>query len=472
MEALRSTDSHPLRAPRTAFANQLPWGGMLLSLFLTYLACHRWSATGSSSANESVLFTVLLAACAVLAASTVPGGTLRTFLTLYLALEALGVSGIIGYSTARYLALLIAALLARRLSQVRESAIVLPGIPWLLCLAVVFFLQFFRSWSMRNSLPLLCAGLTFTLVVWSFPWFSKTDVRRAVNAFIMGTVGAGLAFLLLNPLNTYPNRLGFDLGFNPNELGNVVGAALLLLASGFFIRREHFAFWWTVAVLAVLLALTQSRTSMYACFGGIVLFLFLRKKRLIAVSLALATVALLIIGYAREPDDDPFSLTGRLASPVTQSVEDSSTLRRVIIWSYLLTTISSHWKWGVGLGNIPQLTAEADLGEVWEGADRVTQGYQSHNLYLTVLLEFGILGLIFLLAWQLKVISWGIRRSFDLALVVSMMFYLILQGFFQGANLDFLSAFLLVAAYRGQSERGREGHEIRAGLPAVATSNG
>jgi O-antigen ligase len=356
----------------------------------------------------------------------------------------------VGYSTASYLAFVIAILLARYLKQARSES-ELPGTLWLLCLAVLVFLQFFRSASMRDSFPVLCDILSFTVVIWCFPRISRTDLQRAGSAFIIGTVGAGLAFLFVSPISAY--RLGFELGFNPNELGYVIGAALLLLASGSVVRKEHFAFWWMVTALSVLLVLTQSRTSIYACFGAIVLFLFLRRKRLLAASLALAAVALLSVGYVRQVDD-PFSLTGRLASPISESFDESSA-QRARIWGFLLTQVGSYWKWGAGLRNVSEITAEAGIGVIGP-AGNVSIGYQSHNLYLTTLLELGVLGLCFLLAWQFGILYRGLRQSDSSALLIPMMLYVMIQGFFGGFfggyNLNFLSAFLLVAAYRVQSK--------------------
>jgi hypothetical protein len=444
MEASQSIDSLASRLPRNAVQERFPWGSAVLSFLITLVACLKLRAAGPSSEHGSLLLTVFMAGCAILALSVFPGKVLRAFVGLYLALEVLGVSSVIGYSTASYLGLVIAVMLARHLAWIDSSKIELPGTrPWLLCLAVLVFLQFFRSTSMRDSFPVLCDSLTFALVVWTFPRISGADLQGVTKAFVCGTLGAGLAFFVVSPLSAY--RLGFDLGFNPNELGSVLGAALLLLASGFCIRKEHFSFWYIFAALAALLVLTQSRTSIYACFGGIVLFLVFRKKRLLAMSLALAAVALLLIGYVRQADD-PLSLTGRLASPVAESFDESSA-QRAVIWGFLLTQVGSYWKWGAGLRNVSEMTASAGIG-VAGPSHNVALGYQSHNLYLTVLLELGIFGLLFLLVWQFKVLYSAFQRSSSSALLIPMMLYVMLQGFFGGLNLNFMSAFLLVAAYR------------------------
>ncbi len=449
METSRSTCSLPSGdLPRMTLGKQLPWGTALFALFLALVAFLKSSAAGPSSTQGNVLLTVSLGAGTALAVSTFPAGTLHTFLGLYLALEVLAVNSMVGYSTLTYLSLVIAGLLACCIGQFHKSSIALPGIPWLLCLAVVVFLQFIRSASMRDAFPVLCDEIAFTLVLWSFSQIPRTDIGKATAAFIVGTCGAGLAFLFLSPLTG--SRLGFDLGFNSNELGNVVGAALLLLASSLSFRRQRVMFWGIAGILGVLLVLSESRTSTYACFGGIVLFLFLRRKRWIAVSLALAAVALVLVSYWKQLDDDPFALAGRLASPVSLSFEESSA-QRAKIWGFLLTQVSDHWKWGIGLRNVSEMTAEAGIGTTVASNNFFT-GYQAHNLYLTLLLELGILGLVLLLGWQLRILSWGFRRPFDNALLICMMLYLMSEGFFQGVMPNFLSAFLLIAAWRVQSE--------------------
>lgn len=448
MEASQNIHSVAPRLSGTTLNERLPWGAAFLSLFLAFVACQKLSAAGPSSTPGSLGLSFFLVACATVAVSLFPGGAFRTFLCLYLTLEILGTSSIVGYRTATYVSLVVAFLLARRLSQARKCTIELPGTSWLLCFAAAVFAQFFRSASMRDAFPVLCDAFAFTLVLWKLPGISRVDIREAANAFIMGTCGAGLAILVASPLPL--SRLGFDLGFNPNELGNAVGAALLLLASGFFIRRQHFSFWWIAGALAVLLLLTGSRTSIYACFGGIILFMLLRKRRRIAAYMAVAAIALVFVGYTNQSDDDLFSPTGRVASPISLSFDESSA-QRATIWAFLLTQVNTHWKWGAGLTNVSQI-AEAAGMPVMDASNKTFIGYQTHNLYLTVVLELGILGLLFLLVWQFKLLYWGLRRPYDYALLITMMPYLIIQGFFQGVNLNILTAFLLVAAYRVQSE--------------------
>lgn len=466
MEASQSIRSASTRLPQNYRGEELPWGTACLSLFLALAALQRLSAVGPSSTQANVLVTLSLLVCAALAVSAFPGGTLCAFLGLYLALKVLCVSSIVGYSTATYLSLVIATVLARRVGQICKSPIELPGTPWLLWLGVVVFFQFFRSPSLHDAFPVLCDEIVFTLVLWRLPRVPRMDIRAAAKAFIIGTCGAGLAFLLLSPTAVF--RLGFDVGFNPNELGNVIGAALLLLTSGFFIRRQGVTFWGLAAILAVLLLRTESRTSIYACFGGIILFLFLRRKRRIAISLALAAVAFVLVSQVKQFDSDPFSLAGRLASPVSESFEDSGA-QRAVIWGFLLTQIGNHWKWGAGLRSVPEMTAAAGIG-VMETSGNTSIGYQSHNLYLTLLLELGLLGLVLMLGWQFKILIWGISRPFENALLISIMLYLMIQGFFEGSNLNFLSAFLLIAASRVQSEP-RPRFEERSDLARlVATS--
>jgi O-antigen ligase len=447
MEASHNVPSASTKLPRIALGEQLPWGTALLSLFLAFVACQKLSAAGPSSTEGNVGFTFFLVACAAAAISLFPKGAFRAFLGLYLALEVLCVSSIVGYRTVTYVSLLFAALLARRLSKAHKWTIELPGTSWLLCLAVVVFAQFFRSASMRDAFPVVCDAFAFTLVLWKLPGIARADIRKAASTFIIGTCGAGLAIFIASPLTM--SRLGFDLGFNPNELGNLVGATLMLLASGFFIRREHFSFWWITLTLAVLLLLTGSRTSIYACFGGILLFMILRKRRRIATYMALAAITLALIGYTKQSDDDPFSLTGRVASPISQSFDESSA-QRATIWAFLLSQVGTYWKWGAWLTNVSQVADAAGM-PVMDPSNKTFIGYQTHNLYLTILLELGILGLILLLVWQFKFLYWGFRRPYGNALLVPMMLYMIIQGFFQGSNLNFLTAFLLVVAYRVQS---------------------
>jgi len=423
----------------------LPWKTALLAFVVTGFVCFKVTVLGSSPDQPNILLTFSLIVCAALAVARYPGTTLRTLLCFYLMLEILAVVGLVGYSTVSYATLIITVLLARILSRHYDSSASFPGTRLQLCLCAVIVLQFLRSVSMRDALPTLCDALAFALVLWKFPRIPRSDIHLIVNAFIIGTCATASAFLLTSSLSEY--RLG-DVIFNPNELGNVVGAALLLLISGLFIGPRRPMFWGCAPLLGGVLLLTGSRSSIYACFIGIVLFLFLRRRQFTAISLLLLALVLLRVASVNQFGADGSSVAERLASPVSQSFDESSA-QRAKIWGFLLGQVSAYWKWGVGLTNMP-LIADAAGIESLATTNGLSVGYQSHNVYLTVLLELGILGLALLVAWQMKVIWWGFRKSLDSPLLVPMMLYLIIQGFFQGMNLKFFSALLLVVCYRTQ----------------------
>lgn len=442
MESPQNIASSFSSLPGQSFMGRLPWGTSLIALLLAFMACEKLKLDGPSSAVGNILVTILVVVCASLAVSLFPLAALRAFVCLYLALRALGVSSILGYYTVAYVSLVLAVLLAFFLDEGNKSRLELPGTTWLLCLGALVFVQFFRAVSMRDAFPVLCEQGAFTLVVWKFLRISRTDLRDVAIAFVMGTCWAGLAFLLTSPLDGY--RLGFDLGFNPNELGNIVGAALLLLGSGFLMRERGINLWFMIVILSTLLVLTGSRTSIYACVGGIILSFLLRRRRGAAVFLVIAILAGFLIISKGPSDDDPFSLTSRLLSPVSQSFDESGA-QRAAIWGFLLNQVGNYWKVGAGLANVSEVVISAGVGRA-ETANIAFIGYQTHNLYLTVVLELGILGFFFLLAWQFRILYWAVRRSFDNALLIPMMLYLIIQGFLQGSNLNFFSGFLLVAA--------------------------
>jgi O-antigen ligase len=442
MESSQNIASSFPSLSRHSLVGPLPWGTSLISLFLAFIACEKLKLDGPSSAVGNISVTIFVVVCASLTVSLFPSAALRAFVCLYLALRALGVSSILGYYTVAYVSLVLAVLLVCRLDDTNKSKLELPGTTWLLCLGALVFLQFFRAVSMRDAFPILCEQGAFTLVVWKFLRISRADLRDAAIAFVMGTCWAGLAFLLTSPLGGY--RLGFDLGFNPNEFGNIVGAALLLLGSGFLMRERRFSLWFMIVVLSILLVLTGSRTSFYACLGGIVLSFLLRRRRSAAIFLSIAILAAFLVISRGPADDDPFSLTGRLLSPVSQSFDESGA-QRAAIWAFLLDQVGEYWKVGAGLSNVSEVVISAGVGRS-ETANIAVIGYQTHNLYFTVILELGVLGLFFLLAWQFRILYCGFRRSFDNSLLVPMMLYLIIQGFLQGSNLNFFSGFLLVAA--------------------------
>jgi hypothetical protein len=422
----------------------LPWGTLVVSIVLTLYTCAAIGQWGSffRTLNEFLTASVLIAATAGVV--FYPWQTVRIFLCLYLALRLLTMTGLIGYATASYIALVITLGLARKLHSIRKSIPEFPGTGLMLAFAALVTLQFFRATSPHDALPILCDVIAFAVAIWKFGAIPEQSLRKCVEGFILGVLAAGLILFLYS--SQPESRLGSEFGFNPNDLGYLAGAALLFAISCACFKRRRWLLWSAIPLLVVLLVASQSRTSVFACATCVGVFVAVRKRRVFLALLLCGSIVLGYFTYHGTADGDPESLSGRLASPFTESFEDSGA-HRAVIWGFLLTQVPNYWKLGLGLRNVNHLTEEYGLIPITDALSNRVVGYQSHNMYLTALLEFGILGLILLVAWQARVLVFVVKEPSRYSLLLAALLYFLIQGFFEGLNLDFVSGFLLAAAY-------------------------
>ena len=422
----------------------LPWGTLITSIVLTLFTCAAIGQWGPFFTTLNELLTVSILIAATAGVVFYPWQTMRTFLCLYLGLRLFTMTGLIGYATATYMSLAIAVVLARKIHSAGKPIPEFPGTDLMLAFAALVTLQFFRATSPRDALPILCDVIAFALAIWKFSAIPEQIFRKCVEGFILGVLLAGLIVFLYS--SQPGSRLGLEFGFNPNDLGNLAGAAILFAVSCAYFKKRRWLLWSAIPLLLVLLFVTGSRTSVFACAACVGVILALRRRRIFWVLLISGSIVLGYFTYSGMLDNDPESLSGRLASPLTESFEDSGA-HRAVIWGFLLTQVPNYWKLGLGLRNVNQLTEENGIIPVMAALSDQIVGYQSHNLYLTTLLEFGILGLILLVAWQARVLAFVVKESSRYSLLLAAMLYFLVQGFFTGLNFDFVSGFLLAAAY-------------------------
>jgi O-antigen ligase len=430
-----------------------PWESLIFPFILTLLGIQFLGGKlpGEAFKGNEVVSTLVLVVVAI-ATYLHPARTLELFLALQLPAYLLSNSGAVGNEMVSYVSFVIAVVLLFRKIILRKTLTPFPGTGLSLALCGLAVLQWFRAAQLLDTLPLLMDIVSFCIVLAAFNDPRMFDFRRLRLSFVFGM--AVSAVLVLTHEFPFETRVGYDLGLNANYFGHMAGFALLL-ASSIRTRLPFTILQWVICgILGLLLVLSESRMAIFG-FGCCFLLLFLleRKYFQFALSALAVVVSVLIVSHANLEDYQ--SISYRLASPFVEGFESSGAMR-ASIWAYLLTMIKQYWVFGVGLGNIPLFTAE-------EGLLVYGQGLQSHNIYLTLLLEFGFSGFLLVVLWQLRMLAYGKSLREEGALGIAMLVYMILEGFFSGMNLSFFTAIVMVISIQVKSHGHPMAYRLLAG---------
>lgn len=167
---------------------------------------------------------------------------------------------------------------------------------------------------------------------------------------------------------------------NPNVFGEYLIIAIMLCIAAFAYtdrKRYKAAFLVILVCLAASMVFTYSRGCWVGIIIAVAIFLFLENKKLFWAAVALGIVSIFFL---------PDSIINRFAS--IGNMSDSSTSYRVYIWEGTLNMLKDFWISGIGLGTDA-------FNEVYPMyAYSSISAPHPHNLYLLVLTETGVLGLI------------------------------------------------------------------------------
>lgn len=242
---------------------------------------------------------------------------------------------------------------------------------------------------------------------------------------------------------------------NPNVYGEYLILAIPIAVSLFWTEK---GFWkkafllGIVAITTLAMVLTFSR----GCWLGILLAL-----AILAVIIDRRFIILGLIGLMCLPFVLPDTIIQRFTS--IGDMSDSSTSYRVYIWMGSLAMLKDYWFSGVGLG-------ETSFNTIYPlYSYNNIQAPHSHNLYLQIVSQFGILGLIMFLGvvynfYKEATISMLKKKNIILAGIVAGM-----TGFFLESMFDYtwynyrvilifwmVLAFGTVASKLGENESGKE----------------
>ncbi|MEW6242889.1 MAG: O-antigen ligase family protein [Bacillota bacterium] len=181
--------------------------------------------------------------------------------------------------------------------------------------------------------------------------------------------------------NPFLQTRAFSTFGNPNVLANFLilsGPLALALASACRHAVKKILFFGVFGVLGVCMLLTFSRGGWLGLLVATVLFSLAANRKLLLLMLIIAVVSLAIV-----PQVD--ILSARL-----QNVgKDSSVSYRMVVWTEALYIIRDFWPVGVGLGHRPFM-------QIYPAymLDRNKKPFHTHNQYLQLVVETGVLGLI------------------------------------------------------------------------------
>lgn len=219
---------------------------------------------------------------------------------------------------------------------------------------------------------------TFQLVSTSLLWFGFLISLYGLIIFYFGKYDHNIQYLEIGNFNISQIVMGKErtrissVTSNPNVLGSLL--MITIPSSAYLVKYTKKKFFYTIALIAQLITIimTQSRASVLSIFITAVILLFISAKKKVKLIFIALGILLLFVTVAFMTDG---VLLGRLADGLNGREEQ---------WLPLIASIKQKPITGVGFGL----------------ADIVIITRETHNVYLHVLAEVGVVGLItFLSIW-------------------------------------------------------------------------
>ena len=288
-----------------------------------------------------------------------------------------------------YVLLYAAVYLYATLTSTTVSGSLFPGL--LTILFVLFFLVLTGSGLEEKGLRrLLWAMVAAGVLISCYGFYQRLFPARFRSVWTDEDMFSSIVFRVYSTLE------------NPNVLGEYfllvipLGAAVALTAGSW---RERIVGLGACGVMVVCLILTYSRGCYLGLLFAAAVFLVLLDRRFLIVG---------IVALALSPLYLPESVLTRFTS--IGNMGDTSTSYRVYIWMGTLAMLKDYWLCGVGPGT------DAYNVVYPEYAYNAITAPHSHNLYLQILCDTGICGLLvflLLLVAYYRMMFTAIRRERD-----------------------------------------------------------
>lgn len=244
-----------------------------------------------------------------------------------------------------------------------------------------------KSWFI---LPLIFGFILFNEIK------KNQDFQKMLNIIFYSTFFISLIsiiYFLFGKL-TYDGRLN-SFYLSPNHLAMIIMPGIIIgLGNIFMTKKVNLNTALLILPILITLFLTHSYGAWIAIFLTLIIFLFIKNKKII-----FAFLFIFLLFFALENNSDKFE-------KIINFKEKTSLTSRLAIWQSSKKIISDNWIWGIGPGNFQDkyLTYQKYFTPYPEWAVP-----QPHNIFLAFWLQTGFIGLIGFLSliflWLTKTIK-------------------------------------------------------------------
>lgn len=265
-----------------------------------------------------------------------------------------------------------------------SSKKLLPILPPILLMLLGLLISSFLNNNILSELGIIKSWFILPLI-FGFIIFNEIkknqDFKKMTNiifysAFFISLIS--IVYFLFEKI-TYDGRLaGFYL--SPNHLAMIISPGIIIGLGNIFTNRKiNLNKALLILPIILTLFLTHSYGAWVAIFLSLIIFLFIKNKKII-----IALILILLLFFMLENNSDKFE-------KITNLRENSSLNSRIAIWKSSAKILSDNWLWGIGPGNFQEkyLDYQKYFPPYPEWAVP-----QPHNIFLAFWLQAGLAGLI------------------------------------------------------------------------------
>ena len=211
----------------------------------------------------------------------------------------------------------------------------------------------------------------------------------AFSGLASGAIGiVGFLFWRLGGVDSYlmdHDRLNSTMFTDPNIFGSLMAVSVIIAVVRISLTSSRARLFWVTVLLVTLVALvlSQSRSGIICCAGGLFVLAILARPSAVLVGGA----ALLLLGVIAFAAYSPLGAPGSNSVIVDRRLSDTTLVSRLELWSDGLALLPEEAASGIGIGGFEQATF-FDTSSTRKEFARV------HNTYLTIIVEFGLVGVV------------------------------------------------------------------------------